>query len=233
MLHFIDLSHPLDNGQLAFPGDPTISIVQTHTVAQKGYNLSTLTVSSHQGTHLDAPRHFFDNGRTIDRMDLHRFCGRAHLIDLAPGGALPPRTPLTVEHFLPHVDAFTEGARVIYRTGWSHAFGTAEFFTDFPTLTIEAAEWIARHQIALLGMDTPTPSTEWLECHHILLGPGAEIVIVESLNRLDQLPQEFLFIGFPLNITGGDGSPIRAVAVLGADTLGDCIHQQPPPHPQA
>ncbi len=220
MLHFVDLSHPLDHGQLGFPGDPTISIVQAHTVAKKGYNLSALTLSSHQGTHLDAPRHFFENGRTIDQMDLHRFCGRAHLVDLAPGGALPPRTPLTVEHFLPHVDAFTEGARVIYRTGWSEAFGTAEFFTNFPTLTVDAAEWIARRQIALLGMDTPTPSTEWLQCHHILLGPGAEIVVVESLNRLDQLPQEFLFIGFPLNLKGGDGSPIRAVAVLGADTLG-------------
>ncbi|HEV7404905.1 MAG TPA: cyclase family protein [Chthoniobacteraceae bacterium] len=216
MLRLIDLSHPLESGQPGFPGDPAISMARVHTVAGKGCNVSALSFSSHQGTHLDAPYHFFENGRTIDQMDLRLFYGPARLIDLAPGSTLPARTPLAIEHFLPHAAAFTAGARVIYRTGWNRAFGTAEFFTDFPSLTLEAAAWIAGRRIALLGMDTPTPSTEWLECHHILLGPGAEIVIVESLNGLEQLPPEFLFAGFPLNLKGGDGSPIRAVAIVGA-----------------
>jgi kynurenine formamidase len=61
-------------------------------------------------------------------------------------------------------------------------------------------------------MDTPTPSTDWLECHHILLAKGVEIVIVEGLTNLHLLPATFRFIGFPLNIKGRDGSPIRAVA---------------------
>jgi kynurenine formamidase len=61
-------------------------------------------------------------------------------------------------------------------------------------------------------MDTPTPSAEWKECHLILLAPGVELVIVEGLTRLEQLPETFTFMGFPLNLKGRDGSPTRAVA---------------------
>jgi len=73
---------------------------------------------------------------------------------------------------------------------------------------------IADREIGLLGMDTPTPSTSWKECHLILLGKAVEIVIVEGLTNLQKLPEQFTFIGFPLNIKGRDGSPIRAVAMV-------------------
>jgi arylformamidase len=73
---------------------------------------------------------------------------------------------------------------------------------------------MAEKRIGLLGMDTPTPSTEWKECHHILLEMGVEIVIVEGLTNLEELPASFTFIGFPLNIKGRDGAPIRAVAAV-------------------
>ena len=59
-----------------------------------------------------------------------------------------------------------------------------------------------------------TPSTQWKEVHHALLQQDVEIVIVEGLTNLDQLPERFTFAGFPLNIKGRDGSPIRAVAII-------------------
>ena len=62
-------------------------------------------------------------------------------------------------------------------------------------------------------MDTPTPGRDWLEVHRILLGVPGEVVVVESLARLDEVPDEFTFIGFPLPFKGRDGSPIRAVGV--------------------
>jgi kynurenine formamidase len=63
-------------------------------------------------------------------------------------------------------------------------------------------------------MDTPTPGRDWFEVHHILLAKEAEVVVVEGLTNLDQLPERFTFSGFPLNFQGRDGSPIRAVAIL-------------------
>jgi len=211
MARLIDLSHPLADGQPNFPLDPPIRVTPFHTTASTGYNLAEISMSTHQGTHLDAPYHFFDDGKTLDQLPLERFYGPARLADL---GCLEARTPITVDMLRPHHDAFQPGARVIYRTGWQRMFGRREFFSDYPDLTLEAARWIAGRQISLLGMDTPTPSSQWLECHHILLGKGAEIVIVEGLANLEQLPAEFLFIGFPLNLAGRDGSPIRAVALV-------------------
>jgi kynurenine formamidase len=214
MLRIVDLSHPLENGQLNFTLDPKISVSAFHSVAQIGYNLTQLSLSTHQGTHVDAPYHFFDDGSTIDLLKLGLFYGEAAFIDFAPNGALPVQTPLTAPMFMAHEALFQPGARIIYRTGWDRMFGKAEYFTQFPTLTLEAARWIASRKIAMLGMDTPTPSADWLECHKILLAKGTEIVLVEGLRGLEQLSSRFTFIGFPLNIKGRDGSPIRAVGIL-------------------
>ena len=210
----IDLSHPLEKGQLVFPGDPGLSIEVQGTIAGIGYNITRLSMSSHHGTHCDAPYHFFDDGKTIDQVPLERFHGPATLIDLAPGTYLPAKTPITVEMLLPNSAKFQPGGRVIYRTGWDRWYSRPEFFSDYPTLTLDAARWIAERRIWLLGMDTGTPSVEMAACHRILLAKQSEIVLVEGLANLDRLPERFTFIGFPMNLKGRDGSPIRAVALV-------------------
>ena len=214
MPKLIDLSHPLEHGQPNFPFDPKISVLVHNTVASIGYNITQISMSTHQGTHLDVPFHFYDDGKTVDQMTLDSFFGPAALIDLTPGSHLPPKKPITLKMLEPHAEKFQPGAKVIYRTGWDRTFSTPECFTEFPTLTLEAARWIADHRIGLLGMDTMTPSTDWKEVHWTLLKKGVEMVIVEGLTNLDKLPEKFVFIGFPLNIKGRDGSPIRAVAAV-------------------
>ena len=74
-------------------------------------------------------------------------------------------------------------------------------------------QWYDRG-IRLLGNDTPTPSRDYYDEHHILLSKPAEVVVVESLAHLDQVPDEFTLVAFPLNFHGRDGSPIRAVALV-------------------
>jgi len=214
MAELIDLSHPLEHGQPNFPYDPKLSVLVHNTVESIGYNITQLGMSTHQGTHLDAPYHFFNDGRTLDQMPLDWFFGPAVLVDLAPGSVLPAKTPITVEMLEPHADKFVPGARVLYRTGWDKAFGSAEFFSEFPSLELEAAQWIATRKIRLLGMDTPTPGEQWLEIHHALLAKEVEVVIVEGLRGLERLPERFSLSAFPLNIEGRDGSPIRAVAIV-------------------
>lgn len=214
MTKLVDLSHPLAHGQLNFPFDPKISIVVHNTVGSIGYNITQMSMSTHQGTHLDVPFHFYDDGKTVDQMPLDRFYGSASLVDLAPGGCLAPKTPITPEMLAPHAAKFQPGAKVIYRTGWDRTFGTPECFTDFPTLTLDAAQWIARQRIGLLGMDTLTPSADWKQVHLALLAKDVEIVVVEGLTNLDKLPERFTLAAFPLNIQGRDGSPIRAVAIV-------------------
>ena len=209
---FIDLTHPLRNGLPSFPGDPPLVIEPYFSTASEARcNVSRISMGSHQGTHLDAMFHFVDDGRTLDQMPLDWFYGPARVLRIPKGAG----EEITVEDFAKHEEHLTEGARILFETGWHREFGSERFFTEYPSMTQDAARYLASRKLRLIGMDTPTPGRDYFEIHHILLAKPVEMVIVESLANLDQLPnEEFTFIGFPLNFAGRDGSPIRAVAML-------------------
>lgn len=209
-MKLIDLSHPLIHGQPNFPWDPKLSIIPHGTTKTLRYNMTQISMATHQGTHLDAMSHFLDDGKTLDQMPLDWFYGAARILRI-PKKA---REEITAEDFKPFEKHLTAGAKIIYETGWHRQFGAENFFGDFPSLTQDAARYLASKKIRLLGMDTPTPGRDWYEVHHILLAKEVEMVIVEGLTHLDQLPDTFTFVGFPLNFAGRDGSPIRAVALV-------------------
>ena len=207
-MSLIDLSHPLEHGQSTFAWDPKLSILPHGTTRTLRYNITQIVMGSHQGTHLDAMFHFIEDGRTLDQIPLDWFYGPVHVL------RIPKKADeeLLVSDFEQYESLLTPDAKIIYETGWHRHFGAENFFTSFPSLSLEAGAYLASKKIRLLGMDTPTPSKDWYEIHHILL--GAEIVIVETLANLDQVPDRFTFIGFPLNFKGRDGSPIRAVGLV-------------------
>jgi arylformamidase len=209
-MQLIDLSHPLRHGQQTFPSDPKLSIVPHGTTQTLKYNITQITFGSHQGTHLDAMYHFLDDGKTLDQMPLDWFYGPARVLRIPKA----PGEEITADDFRPYEEFLIPGAKIVYETGWWRHFEDENFFSDFPSLTQEAAHYLASRKIRMLGMDTPTPGRDWYEVHHILLAPDVEIVIVESLTNLDQLPDTFTFMGFPLPFEGRDGSPIRAVGAI-------------------
>lgn len=206
----IDLSHPLIHGQQTFPMDPKLSIMPHGTTRTLKYNISHISMSSHQGTHLDAMYHFLDDGKTLDQMPLDWFYGPARVIRI-PKGAGDEVTKSDFERFEEYL---LPGSKIILETGWHKMFGEDRFFEEFPSITQEAARYLASRKLRMIGMDMPTPSRDWYEVHHILLAADVEMVIVEALTNLDQLPDEFTFIGFPMNLVGRDGSPIRAVGLV-------------------
>jgi len=209
-MRLVDLTHPMRDGQPSFPGDPVLRVEPHATIEKNRCNVSRISMGSHQGTHLDALLHFIPDGRPIDAMPLDWFHGPATVLRIPKA----PREEITVADLKPFEARLVEGARVIYETGWHRHYGQPNYFTDFPSLTQEAAAYLASRRIRLLGMDTPTPGRDYYEVHHLLQRKPAEIVIVESLANLDRIPDDFHFIGFPLRWEGGDGSPIRAVAVM-------------------
>lgn len=205
-MKLIDLSHPMEHGQQTFPFDPKLSIIPHGNTKTLKYNISHVSMSSHQGTHLDAMYHFLDEGKTLDQMPLEWFYGPARIIRI-PKEA---KEEVTAEDFQAFEEHLVEGSRIIYQTNWYKNFGAENFFSEFPSMTLEAAEYLASRKLRMIGMDTPTPGYDFYNIHHTLL--GVEMVIVETLNNLDALPDTFTFMGFPLNLKGRDGSPIRAVA---------------------
>ena len=117
----IDLSHPLVHGQQTFPMDPKLSIVPHGTTATLRYNITQVSMSTHQGTHLDAMYHFIDDGKTLDQMPLDWFYGPAIILRIPKG----PREEITPEDFKRHEAVLTRGAKIIYETGWHRRFGVS------------------------------------------------------------------------------------------------------------
>jgi kynurenine formamidase len=184
------------------------------TIAGKGWNTTMLHLYSHAGTHLDAPYHFVDQGGTLEGVPLEKCVGPARVIDLT---FLKPRDLITVEHLSPYADTIGPGARLLLKTGWSAHANQADYRTHFPRVSLALAQWLAEKQITLLGVEPPSVADvnnkeELTTVHRALL--EAEIVIVEGLANLDKLQhEEVTFIALPLKLEGGDGSPVRAIAI--------------------
>lgn len=210
----IDISMDIYDGAPPYPGDPPCEVKPYHSIAEDGFNTTRLSLSSHHGTHLDAPLHFLSDGFGVDEIDLSKCIGPATIIDMSHK---EPRAAIDVDDLAPYAHRVGKGARVIIRTGWDKVYPNPRYFSEFPNITLEAATWLAEKEISLLGVDMPTPNGESddveTRVHEILL--GAEVVIVEGLASLDQITIDtFFIIAAPLKLRGRDGSPIRAIAIV-------------------
>jgi len=208
----IDLTAPMYDGAPTMPMDPKMSLSWHCSLETLGYNLSRLITSTHQGTHMDAARHFYNDGETIDAIPLERCVVSAVRVDLTgkmPGQAITPEDLKQAEPFIDN------GCAVLLHTGWDRKFPDASYFSGFPYVSKELADWFAAKQIGLVGMDMPTPNgVDWKYVHVRMLGKG--IIIVEGLTNLEELPTDtpFTFFSLPLKLQGRDGSPVRAIAIL-------------------
>ena len=210
MRNIVDLSLMLYDKARVFELDPKTDFEQYHTIDSLGYNIKRLTMSSHIGTHVDAPNHFLKDGKTIDQVALSKFVGNATVIDLShkKEGSI-----IDVEDLAPYESYFKKDAKVLLRTDWGQKYGEDIYFSQFPRMTIAAAKWIAEKKIDLLGLETPSVNPmDYARIHQDLL--REEIVILEGLVNLKKIPcEEFELIALPLKIEGGDGSPVRAIAM--------------------
>jgi len=214
MRKVIDLSAEIYDGAPTMPMDPKCSVTPHCSLDTLGYNLARLTVSTHQGTHMDVPFHFFNDGLTIDKLDLNRCVVEAVKADLT---YKKPKEPITPDDLAPYEAHIHAGRALLMSTGWDKVFPRKEFFSDFPYLTAEAADWLAELHAPLIGMDMPTPNGQsWKYVHERLL--GASVLILEGLTNMGTLGSDpFLFITLPLKLRDRDGSPVRAVALVETD----------------
>lgn len=227
MTRIIDLSRIINPQIAVYPGDSKVDFETEATFEDQGYFLTRLHLSTHTGTHVDAPRHFIKDGCGAADMALEAFVGPAVLVDLGPL-ALQPGQEITPQVLAHYQWAFQPKERVIIRTGWAEmveassppngasAAGSASssvYFTDHPVFTPEAAQWIADQRPLLVGMDLPSPHSRLQRAtHEPLLRAG--VVLLEGLINLDCLPREFTLIALPLPLDDLDGSPVRAVALV-------------------
>lgn len=204
----VDLSLPVSGTMRG------VEILPNRSLEKDGWNATTLSLYSHAGTHMDAPKHFLPGGESLERLDLSVCIGPARVVQLAPA---QPRQLLTVADVTGALGHVFPGDRLLFRTDWSKRFGTPEYRDQLPRISLDLAQWLVDCQVALIGVEPPSVADvndmrELTDVHQTLFRGG--VVIVEGLANLDQLTQtEVEFIALPLNITGGDGCPVRAIAV--------------------
>jgi kynurenine formamidase len=191
-----------------------VEIHPNTTIEKDGYNTTNLRLYSHAGTHMDAPRHFLNDGRTIDHLDLGKCVGPAQVIDLSQK---QPNSLITAEDLAMYAEQIAPGARLLLRTDWDLHANLPDYRTSFPRISRELARWLAERGVWLVGLEMPSVASlqdkaELTEVHQILL--RGEVVIVECLANLRDLPNQVFFMALPLKIQNGDGSPIRAVALI-------------------
>ena len=211
MSRIIDLSQTVRHGVRGVEIEPFTRL------EKDGWNSTTLKLYSHATTHMDAPRHFLPGGATMEVQSLEKCLGPAWVVDI---GRAAPRQLIGVGDLGSYADRIGPGDRLLVRTGWSKRLGTPEYRDELPRISLELAEWLAAKEIALLGVEPPSVAAvddmdEITRVHRALLGAG--IVIVEGLQNLESIAGDRVnFIALPLKIDGGDGVPVRAVAVEGA-----------------
>jgi kynurenine formamidase len=209
----IDLSHPISEEMPVYPGTEPPVIVTGCTVAEDGFLEKKITLYSHTGTHIDAPAHLIADGRTLDAFPVDRFFGPAMVLDASDA----ENGIIGLEVIEPRLEELEKVDFVLIRTGWSRHWGTDRYFSGFPVLSTEAAETLAGLGLKGIGFDAISPDpvgSEDLPMHRILM--AAEMILIENLKDLDLLPPgPFLFSCLPLAFEDADGSPVRAVAILG------------------
>lgn len=217
---FIDLSHPLDENVHVYPGDPAFSCKQVCGVPEGGFAVSELSLSSHLGTHIDAPSHRVEGAAAIDAFPVDYFVRRAVIIDVSKK---PAGSAITLSDLEPYEARIQDGMAVLFHTGWDrHWNDKSGVYFKHPYIAREVADRLMGLGVMVVGVDTMSPDSMEegadLPIHDIVLGAGR--IIAENLTNLDALqsiqeddPGAPLMVSLvPLRIVGCDGSPVRAFA---------------------
>ncbi|MCB0213059.1 MAG: cyclase family protein [Anaerolineae bacterium] len=200
-----DISRPVTPSLAVWPGDTPFDKQFAMRMANgDSVNVTTLTMSSHMGTHVDAPYHFVDDAPPLEQVALEPFIGPAIVVTVSKeaGPLFPNDFPglnwSQVKRLLIHSPASTKPLD--------------KFTADYVYPSPELADWLAGHGVVLFGTDAPSVdamNSKDLPGHHALR--RNEIDILEGL-LLDGVPDGmYELIALPLKIGGGDGSPVRAI----------------------
>jgi len=203
-----DVSVPIRTGGLVYPGNPEIDIELQQAVAKgAGANVSFIRFGSHTGTHVDAARHFFDDGQPVDKIPLDRLIGPAILISFPDDVR-----SVTAEHL--KTKDLSGKKRVLIRTRNSALLTQKEFVRDYTFLAPDGAQYLVDIGVELVGVDYLSIE-QFRSGHHRTHRTLLEksVVIVEGLDLSVPPPGEYQFICLPLRLEGCDGAPARAVLI--------------------
>jgi arylformamidase len=205
-----DISLTLSPDMPVWPGDPAVQLEKVSSMdAGDHANVSRLSAGVHTGTHVDAPHHFLNDGRTVESLPLEILTGPCYVTQI------PDDMDVISAEVLERIPIADGTTRLLFGTRNSHLWAKGEnsFQKDFVAVTEDGAQWLVKRGIRLVGVDylSVAPFGESVPTHTVLLKAG--IVVVEGLN-LSQVPRGFYELYcLPLKLKGSDGAPARAILI--------------------
>jgi arylformamidase len=205
---FVDLSQDIHENMPVFPGMSAPRLEKPFKVKTHGYTETLITFLSHTGTHIDAPAHMHEHGKTLNAYEVSSFIGKGFVIDVQGKFEIELTMVKSVEEQIKEIDF------VIFCTGWSNFWGSNSYFNGFPALCPDAAIWLASQKIKGIGFDcisADVADSTNFPVHHALF--DRNLLIIENLKNLYKLiDKTFMFSCLPLKFENADGSPVRAIA---------------------
>jgi arylformamidase len=204
-----DITLTITTEMIVWPGDPPVNMHRTSSIASgDSSNVTQISMSCHTGTHVDAPDHFMNNGKTVESLSLDLLVGRAYVLHL-------PNVNLITASILMDADIPPRTRRLLFKTRNSDywANGNKEFQTDFVGLSVDAAELLVDRNVKLVGIDylSIAPYKQGRPVHTILLDAG--MVVIEGLDLSCVSQGRYTLHCLPLKLGGAEGAPTRAILV--------------------
>lgn len=228
MSRLIDLTQEIYQGMFVYPGHLKTVIWEHHTHEETkknfeggfSYQSRGLLMSDHGPTHVDALSHLDTNpdAPSIEKMSLDLFYGPTVCIDLSHKKPHDYINAADMDEAVTHshVDVRRGDILLLYTATFNRLHGTKEYLNQYPGLDESGSMWLVEHGVKTFGVDSPSPDnpiSRTYPCHMMCRKYG--ITHYENLANLDQVVgKRFTFMGFPLRIREGTGSPVRAVALL-------------------
>ncbi len=231
----IDLTHPFGEETIYWPTEEGFKLEkEAEGFTEKGYYYyaNRFSAAEHGGTHIDAPRHFAEKGKTVDEIPLKQLMGEGVLVDISEKCAGDRDYEIRTEDFLEwegENGRIPAGSIVLLRTGFEEGWpdrrrylGTDERGPEavkklhFPGLHPEAARWLVdERKVKSVGIDTASidyGQSSLFETHVALFQKN--VPALENLAHLSELPPKgFSVIALPMKVKGGSGGPTRVVAI--------------------
>jgi kynurenine formamidase len=214
-MKIIDLTLTVSDEIPTFPGSPQPSFIPWENVKEDGYNLELLFLSTHTGTHMDAPYHFLEKGAKIHEISLKKLVSETVLIKSKKNDG-ESITKIDIQKFEKKHGKIVSFSSVIFYTGWQRNLQKKYYFTKNPGLSVSAAKYLASKKISLVGIDSPSidlGKDSKFSVHQIFAKKG--ILIVENLANLEKIKSsKFHLVVLPLKLKNATGSPVRAIAFV-------------------
>ena len=214
-LKFIDLTLPVSEKIPTFPGSPQPIFIQWENIKDDGYNLQLLFLSSHTGTHLDAPYHFLEKGKKIHEISLKRLIINAILIKIRKRRD-QAITKTDIQKFEKKYGKIPNESTIVFWTGWQKMIKNDSYFVNNPGLSVTAAKYLISKKTNLVGIDSPSidlGKEKRFLIHHLFA--KNDVLIVENLANLDKIKSwKFQLAVLPMKLENATGAPVRAVGII-------------------